>query len=240
MVKNIIAAALAAILAISLVQLSSSTPNGVTLTTVSNTTGSGAAAGMLNSTGGSITTIRLNGTTQNVHWKAFLGNVSGRLSLDDAAGMTVYDWTLTSQTGEVYATRKSETVIWDNISCANLTHIENENAALNHTNRDDNITATFPSKNHTLFYVGTASFTANSCYSIHTYVNDTAQDQLFQEMLLYDGSNSTNGNIVFGTTLEQDSYGFNNLTYDFQMIVPENGASSWASSTAYYFYMELN
>ena len=74
---------------------------------------------------------------------------------------------------------------------------------------------------------------------MHTYVNSTAQSTRFEEVVLYDSPQLGNGNIVYATPLEQDYYGFNNQTFDFQMIVPENGAPGFSGATAYYFYAEL-
>ncbi len=241
MLKNMLAAALAFILAgLLFSQIAASVPLGASVTTISNDTATSAAAGLVNTTGGSITTIRLNGTSQNLRWKAYVGNASGKLSLDNSAGSSIYDWALTTITGEVYTTKTSGNVNWTGIGCANITQLETENANMNHTNRDDNISATFNAKNHTAFFIGTSQITANSCYSIHTYVNDAAQTQLFQEMPLYDAPASSGGNMVYVTTLEQDQLGFDNMAYDFQMIVPENGLAGWNSATAYYFYMELS
>jgi hypothetical protein len=227
-----------AILLIS-VRLISATPSGPTITVISNETKQPASATMINTSGGSITTVILNATTQNPRWKAYVGNITGTLTLDDANDNTIFDWTLTDVIGEVYATRQSGTINWSGINCSNLTHNENENAALNHTNIDDNITATFDETKHEGFYTGTREILANTCFAVHTYVNSTNQTANFEEVVLYDGTNETNGNIVYATPLEQDLYGFDNNTYDFQMIVPEVGLATWTSSTAYYFYVEL-
>ena len=220
--------------------LAMAAPEGPTVTYINNQTNTPDAATVINTTGGSITTITLSATTQNIRWKAYVGNVSGTMTLEDASGSTIYNWATTYPNGEVYATRKETTVSWTNIACANLSHIENENRAINHTNLEDNITATFSSVVHDIFYVGTSAITSNSCRSVHTYVNSTAQSSLFEEVLLYDGTDDTNGNIVYASLLENNIYGFNNKTYDFQMIIPENGQLGWSSSTAYYFYVELS
>ena len=109
--------------------------------------------------------------------------------------------------------------------------------------RVDNISSTFSSRNHTQVDVGSITIIANDCYSIFTLVNDSAQSSsatpYFQEVLLYDG-NVTNGNVVYATKIENNIYGFNNITYDFQMIIPEDQSSGSADSTAYYFYVELS
>jgi hypothetical protein len=205
------------------------------------------ATSYVNTTGGSITTMVLNATSQNLRWKAFVGNVSGTLTLDDASGNTIFDWATSSVGGEIYATRSSNAINWNNINCTwgvtrsptNRTIEENENRLMNHTSPADNITATFSTKNHTGFYVNNIYISSNSCYSIHTYINSTKQYTNFEEILLYDGTNSTNGAIVYTSIIEQDRRGFDNETYDFQMIVPENGAQGFRSSTPYYFYAEL-
>ena len=214
-------------------------PSGPTITFISNETKQPSAARMINTTGGSITTMMLNATTQNPRWKAYVGNVTGSLTLDDANDNTIFDWTLTNVIGEIYATRASGNINWTGTNCSNSTHISNENFALNHTNKDDNITKTFNSQSHNGFFAGTREILANTCSSVRTYVNSTSQSARFEEVILYDGTNASNGNIIYATPLEQDSYGFDNSTYDFQMIVPENGLATWASSTAYYFYVEL-
>jgi hypothetical protein len=215
-------------------------PTGPTITFITNETKQPSNAAIINTSGGSISTVFLNATTQNVRWKAYVGNVTGTLTLDDASDNTLFDWTLTDVDGEIYATRFGGAINWSGINCSNSTHIDLENFALNHTNKDDNLTATFNAQTHSGFYVGTRQILPNTCYSIHTYVNNTAQSSQFEELVLYDGTNTTNGNVIYATPLEQNQYGFDSGLYDFQMIVPEVGLSTWSSSTAYYFYAELS
>ena len=56
-------------------------PSGPIVTLISNETKSAAPATKINTTGGSITIMRLNATTQNPRWKAYVGNVTGTLTL---------------------------------------------------------------------------------------------------------------------------------------------------------------
>jgi len=221
----------------------------INITHIKNETGLvTVATEYLNTTGGSITTMVLNATTQNLRWKAFVGNVTGTLTLDDAAGYTIFDWGESATvSGTIFATRSPNAINWDNINCTwwvtgdpnNRSVEEYENDQMNHTSPVDNLTATFKQQDHSQFYVHTTLIEADSCYSIHTYINDSPQSTDFEEIMLYDGTNYTNGNIVYATILEQDVLGFDNETYDFQMIVPENGAQGFKSSTPYYFYTEL-
>ena len=53
-------------------------------------------------------------------------------------------------------------------------------------------------------------------------------------MLLDDGVS-----VVYTSILENSTYGFNNQTYDFQMIVAENALEGNQPNTAYYFFVEL-
>ena len=256
----------------SLISLVNALPTQPTLTLIGNSTKSSSSGLKINYTGndtnnpnkagGFIFTINLEGISQNSRWKGFVGNVTGKLTLDDANDYTIYDWTVsTSISGEVYATRASGTINWTNISCANDNVTHWENYVLNHTNANDNISVTFNDTDNSEFYVGNVIIGANTCPTINLHVNDTSDlNDDFEQILLYDGNkgavenggiNSTNNtyykNLVYAAIIEEDAWGYRNngtntspmATYDFQMIVPEVGLSSWASSTPYYFYVEL-
>lgn len=236
--KIVIKLMLIMILLVLLSPLVASLPSGPTINVIFNETKSPSAASMINTSGGTITTVFLNATTQNPRWKAYVGNVTGTMTLDDANDNTVFDWSLTRIQGEVYATRFSGSVNWSGINCSTTEQIEQENALMNHSYPDDNITATFDESTHGELYVGTRQILENTCSSLHTYVNSTSQASSFEEVVLNDGDDATS-NVVFATPLEDSVQGFDNSAYDFQMILPENGLPTYSSSTAYYFYVEL-
>jgi hypothetical protein len=223
-------------------------PTSPTITTISNSTKGSSSGQIVNSSGndtqypnkagGFIFTINLEGISQNNRWKAYVGNVSGKLTLDDANDYTIYDWTMTTSiSGEVYATRTSGSINWASINCSNTTTLSAEEIAMNHTsNPSDNITRTFNETSHNEFYVGDIRIPVSQCPSTNLYVNDTRGiSDDFEEIVLYDGTN-----IVYSTIMEQDTRGYSNATYDFQMILPEMGTSGWSSSTPYYFFVELS
>ena len=103
--------------------------------------------------------------------------------------------------------------------------------------------------NHSQLTIGSVVLAKNTCFSVHTWQRNAAQvfsdsdNANFTQTILYDGTNTTNGNIVYTTKIELDKPGYRILgsseTYDFQMLLPENGAAGFTSSTAYYFYVEL-
>ena len=244
---------------------SAALPGGPTVTILSNTTKNNIGGSIVNSTangttpGAYIFTTAITSLQQNTGWKAYVGNVTGTLTLDDASGNTLFQWTLASIAGEVYATRASGTINWSGINCTwagegvsgylqSTRQVEElENAALSQANPDDNISATFTQTNHSSITVGNIVIGKNECFALQTWQKDNQQtfadsdSANFTEVLLYDGTNTTNGNVIYETKIEQSIPGYNgNELYDFQMLVPENGADVYSSSTAYYFYVELS
>ena len=248
-------------------------PIGPTVAVLGNQTKAAIAATKINTTingtispGGYIFTTSLDSTQQNTRWKAYVGNVTGTLVLDDASNNRIFAWTLSTVIGEVYATRASGNVNWTGINCtwiadgrnnktsdtankasSNRTPEHNENIALSHTGVDDNVTKTFANFNHSSITIGSVIIGKNDCFSLQTYQKGAAQtfadsdNANFTQTILYDGAyNSTNGNVVYSTPIENDVTGYrSDSTYDFQMIVPEDGSVGFSGSTAYYFYVEL-
>lgn len=194
-------------------------------------------AAQITTAGGSFTTLLINATTQTPRWKAYVGNVTGVLVLNDATNKSIFDWSLSSVTGEVYATRNSS-IDWSTISCSNATVIANEESGLNMTSTNaDSINNTFRYRIHKTFYVGGVLIQNSSCPSLATYINDTAQTMTenasFQEIMLTDNQLG----VVYTTLINQNTLGFNNQRFDFQMIVPENEFQQTPST--YYLYVEL-
>ncbi len=194
-----------------------------------------ASAGMSSTTsGGTITYVNINATTQNPHWKAYVGNVTGRLALQDAGGNSIFDWNITSTEGEVYATRKSTIVDWDDLVCAELADIQSEEIELNMSSSSpDNIVNTFNKQSHAEFYAGLNQFAANSCNSTNLYVNSQESSD-FEEVLLHDGTE-----MVYTALIEDSLTGFDGTGYDFQMLLPDSGLEGSQTPETYYFYVEL-
>lgn len=214
-------------------------PSPPQITYVSNSTYTATSTNRSVDQKGTITVLTMNLNQQDYRWKAYVGNVTGTLALDDANSKSIYDWSLTTITGEVYVSRAS-TINWINVSCVNQTVIDNEQTALGMSlSSVDNINRTFNYTLHTSFLVGTKNITASSCRNTYTYINDAPQTPSvtakFQEILLKDDITSS---LIYATILEQDQLSYDGVnTYDFQIIVAENESSS--VPTNYYFYVEL-
>ena len=216
-------------------------PDGVNVT--ANETRGAVSPYTLNTSGGYITTINITPSTQNPRWMAFVGHVIGAFPLDDSTGSTIYDWSVATTGGEVYATRNSSTITWSNIKCTNKTLLETENTLMSHTSSNDNITKTFNGTTHDEFFVGVVNISLNSCINatLNTYINNVSQDTDFIEVALTDSTNFTaGGKIIYTAILENNVVGFDGVVYDFQMIVPEIGTQGFTGSTAYYLYVELS
>jgi hypothetical protein len=235
--KKDIALLILFVLLLSTIQYTFGQPAGADFSNNITETKTPYAAESLNTSGGTFTTVVFNSTTQNLKWKAYAGNVSGALVLDDGEDYSIYEWTLTALTGEVYASRASS-ITWSGITCADSTDISTEEIAMNHTSSSvDSIVNTFNNDVHQEFYVGTVNVAQSTCNTTYTWVNDSAQSESltnpFQEMLLHDGTN-----MVYSTFINDDVQGFDFNDYDFQMILPEKGVGGY-TATRYYFYLEL-
>jgi len=76
---------------------------------------------------GNVTEIDIYGESISITWQGYFGNVSGVVTLDDAANHSLYNWTLASPDGEVYAA--NGTVTWTNVQCFNFTATGFENVS---------------------------------------------------------------------------------------------------------------
>ncbi|RJQ15477.1 hypothetical protein C4573_04945 [Candidatus Woesearchaeota archaeon] len=211
-------------------------PQGITV--ISNTTENftGNSPAQVNASGGTITTINFNATQQTYRWKGYVGNVTGKVALRDSNNYSLYDWSITSITGEVYASR-ANAITWTAVNCTNATIMASENTALGiNSSSIDSINNTFNGTTHRSFYVGTQHIVNSTCPSIATNVNNTAQSlsesSYFQEVLLDDDTA-----MIYTTILELDITGFDSQSYDFQLIVADSESESTA--TTYYFWAEL-
>jgi hypothetical protein len=213
-------------------------PAGPVINYISNSTATSVSTNRTQDEKGTITVITLDSNQQDYKWKAYVGNVTGKLALDDASTKTIYDWTLGTPTGEIYVSRASS-VAWANVICADQTVIDNEQSALGMIGSDsDNINKTFSYTAHQSILVGTNNIANSTCRSTATYISDLPQtvdeSANFQEVLL---SDSLTGSLVYTTMIENDVNGYNDETYDFQLLVAENESS--ATPTLYYFFVEL-
>ncbi|MFH1174194.1 MAG: hypothetical protein V1725_03620 [archaeon] len=211
-------------------------PSGTSISDASTSQRVNDTAANRTDTGGTITTMVISSIQQNTNWKAYVGNISGSLTLDDAQNKTIYDWSIVSLAGELYVSRV-DSVTWSSLNCSLDANVTSEESLLGFASSDsDNINRTFNETTHRSFLTGTRNI--SGCKSKALYVNDSAQavampSATFQEIVGFDGTNT-----VFVSLLENDGQGYDNeTTFDFQIIVPQN--KSTGTATPYYFWVEL-
>lgn len=228
------------------VSFSGADPAGASITNLSTDFGPSGSSDSRTDPGGTITTISVDVTQQNSGWKAYIGNLSGRLVLRNSDGQSIYEWSVEDSNlgGNIFVTRASS-VNWTPIGCANNSEILAEDVVLGLSSSSvDSINGTFNYSVHDEMDIGAVTIVADSCNSTATYVNGSAQvingtnSISFQEILLHDGTN-----LVYATVVDQDSFGYDanvthNRTYDFQLIVAENKSDSVGH--AYYFYADIS
>lgn len=218
-------------------------PNAVTPGTSTRADYSGIGGKEVAAQAGNVTELTINASVISKRWQGYYGNITGEITLDDASGNTMYDWsggTGFSPIGEIYAANQTVSS-WSDVICLNLTgngtvgqtgiNVTIVEAMYGMLSTDsDGIDETFSGIGDIV--IGTNTLT--DCPATHTYIDNATQTSYFNETLL---TENTEGSVIFGTAIDQNTAGFNGLPWDFQMIVGENGNDEL--TTSYYFYVEL-
>ena len=225
---------LVATLVLTLSSLVFAQPTGTDITFVDSETVTVSTPDNRTDTGGTINTIIVDAIQQNPRWKAYVGNITGSLTLSDSLGNTIFNWALDQSdiTGEIYSSR-SDSVDWGSISCAAGGTITSEHTALNMSGTAvDNIANTFNETTHPPITVGTT--TVSGCFATSTFVNSARQAQGsadFPIVLIEDTSD-----LIYVSPINPSTTGYDGSTlFDFQMILANNPLST----TNYYFYVEI-
>jgi len=182
---------------------------------------------------GNVTELNINGYSLTQAWQGYFGEVTGTIMLADAGSSPLYNWSLASPRGEVYASTSND-VAWEGISCFNLTQ---NGAALETTfgissEDSDGLDETFSLNDHQSFFTNSKEFEEGQCNNVKLFGNGGVP--IFDEVLLTDGINP-----VFTSILRNNEAGFDGAPHDFEMLVLENGHGTNTKSTTYYFYVEL-
>jgi len=212
-------------------------PSGAAISTNSSSTASSVFPDNMSDAGGTINTLLLTTVQQNNNWKAYVGNISGILTLDDADGFTIFQWALGNAevTGELYVSR-SNNVSWSALNCSDQALIASEQTLIGFVASSvDNINNTFNYTTHAPITVAGRTISGNTCRSTATFVSDASQDISsadFPEVLLASGAD-----LVYVSPLNDDSSAYaTGEIVDFQIIVPDDVT---IATTTYYFYIEL-
>jgi len=219
--------------------------------------------GALNTTAlaGNVTELTFNASTITRTYQGYYGNITGFIVLGDASNNTLYDWTLASPQGEIYAVRDSTVPSWESVGCASQGELQSEDLRLkvNESIDEDSVNQTFvvggapdqlarfPTSDlsHPQFWVANQSVTANACAVATLYNSSYMPSANFKEVLLSDNVNvpvtpgvSQEGFVIYTAIIAHsinpfaDSLGFNFENHDFEMLVGEDGHGANTGTTA--------
>jgi len=159
------------------------------------------------------------------------------------------------------ATAAYQYVDWTNMECASGEVVHNETELLHHDWSIDNDALNRTFMNTSAYAAAGMDFTvadkfidisADNCYG--TFLNtkpDADGTSYWQMTVLTDGiTDGIAGDLVYAAIIEDDATGFNGVTYDYQILLPQDGNvlqgagtgttdDSIKSNTEYYFYVEL-
>ncbi len=207
-------------------------PSGGEITSGISSSAVADSPGTINAIAGNVTELNIFGYTTTQTWQGYFGNVTGTIQLADSSDNVMYNWSLASPEGEVYASTASS-ITWSSIACASQAQQTTLESNFNIASDDvDGIDETFNLNNHDLFYTNNILFGSGVCNNTKVFNNEGAGT--FDEVLLSDGTN-----IVFAALLQEDVIGFDGKTHDFEMLVPEDGHEDDIAVTQYNFWVEL-
>jgi hypothetical protein len=217
-----------------------------------------------NAYAGNVTRLSITGNSISQSWQAYFGNITGTISLQNSANNKIFGWNNVYPTGEIYATELSS-VNWTsaNLQCYSFTTDSTIYLSLPEyegwgTNngpaysgmglaRDDpdGVDETFSNASangHTSFYTGIKYFNGSTtganihCPRAKLY-NSSGVPGQYEEVIIYAVKEARP--VFTSIILKYGARGFDGKTWDFEMLVPENGHNGNSATTTYYFYMEL-
>ena len=185
---------------------------------------------------GNVTELNIQGFSVTQTWQGYFGNITGTIMLADSSDNVMYNWSVADPEGEIYASRQNS-VDWPNVQCFNWT----ENGTWLESDFNipsdsvDGVDETFNQYDHPLVYTNNILINENSCMSTNIYDSGGAQNNYYDEVLLWDGND-----IIFTSLIEKENIlGFDGRDHDFQMLVLDDGHGVDVDTTTYYFYLEL-
>lgn len=210
-------------------------PTGATITNVSNTTYTQAVTPEgVSATGGNITNVDFNDILSvTSKWQGYVGNVSGKIFLANAAGDSMYNWTVSAAAGQIYATQDSTMNItkWENLAARTGANIDAD--FVFNASDSDSGTNTF---NQDPASINVSGRTINGGANTATLTYNLTDIGTWTTIALADSTSPAESNYVFAGVMINNGESYDGSQKDFQMIVPENEATN---GEVYYFYVEL-
>jgi hypothetical protein len=198
-----------------------------------------APAANISAYAGNVTEINFNASSITQTWQGYFGNITGQIVLGNSNNQSMYNWNLTSPSGQIYATRVATVPTWTSVRCANQSEVNVEDTALgvNQSVAADSVNNTFANTTtFTSFFVGNVNInTTQNCRAVQLYNSTGTSSASFSEVLLSDTTN-----LIYTGLITTPTLGFDGASHQFEMIVGENGHLGNTATTPYYFYVELS
>ena len=220
------------------VTATSSSATAGNFTIIATETASADAAGTDIARGGYITSVDLSASSQTVKWQGYFGEVDGTVTLEDASGNQMYEWTwVSAQGGTVFAVARETAPTWTDVATYDV-----EDAAVDTAwgySGSDTAELTFDEdEGNTEFDVAGYTVTADNRDTLYTLKQD-GDPSTFEEVLLTDQETATSiDDYIFACRIDDDAADFQGGTSDYQLIVPDTIAAD--TTTTYYFYVEMS
>lgn len=207
-------------------------PSGANLEYITNLTKNTSEGTEISSAGGHIHVMNIQASQQNPYWKAYVGNITGELTLKDSQDHSIFNWPLDAAVGKIFASRHND-INWNQIRCAETSEIQSEDTTLGYDSQKEySINRTFNNFLHSEFYVFFTLIQENTCPAVRLNTINEENSEDFEEIIITDN----NSKIIYSSIINANQTGFNNETYDYQMILPDGEDPQ---PTTYYFYVEL-
>ncbi|PLW80939.1 hypothetical protein C0585_00045, partial [Candidatus Woesearchaeota archaeon] len=120
---------LAVVFAISSMTVFAADPLGAeNITVESSSTRDGASGFNVSAIAGNVTELTIEAISVTQFWQGYYGNVTGTIVLANSNNDTLYDWSVSTATGEIYASTATS-VTWASLVCADDTSMNAAEAA---------------------------------------------------------------------------------------------------------------
>jgi hypothetical protein len=181
-----------------------------------------ASVDVVNLSAGNITAVNLASTMSTYKWAGLYGNASGSLRLGSAAAFVMYTWA--ARSNMIYAA--TATPNWVTLATSGQSGVEGNYTFLTGQGTDGYNTT----------FIGAPELINSNIFPITApYASTLSYGGLaWKTYALGDRTN-----VVFAGKVQQNNPAFNGKSADFQMIIPENGATGQETATPWNLWLEL-
>jgi len=95
-------------------------PFGANYTEINSTTAPVDPPQSIQAQAGNVTELNIDGYSTTQTWQGYFGNVTGTIMLGDGSDNVMYNWSLSSPEGEIYAS-VNDSISWGSVMCFNFT-----------------------------------------------------------------------------------------------------------------------